>query len=83
VATVTFLAAADFAATFFVATFRVVTFTTFLTVVPRVVFLLSSLFAVTFFAAAFFVGLVAPGPGTVEKRDHAADGPLMIVLHGS
>jgi len=82
-ATVTFLAAADFAATFFVATFGVVTFTTFLTVVPSVVFLLSSLFAVTFLAAAFFVGLVAPGSGTVEKRDHAAHGPPMIVLHCS
>jgi hypothetical protein len=83
VATVTFLTAADFAATFFVATFGVVTFTTFLTVVPSVVFLLSSLFAVTFFAAAFFVGSVAPGSGIVEKPDHAALGPLMIVLHGS
>jgi hypothetical protein len=61
VATVTFLAAADFAATFFVATFGVV-IPTFLTVVPSVVFLLFSLFAVTFFAAAFFVGLVAPAP---------------------
>jgi hypothetical protein len=38
---------------------------------------------VTFFAAAFFVGVVAPGSGTVEKRDHAAHGPPLIVLHGS
>jgi hypothetical protein len=38
---------------------------------------------VTFLAAAFFVGSVAPGSGTVEKRNHAAHGPPMIVLHGS